>query len=101
MLGGERSDAPPLRLLQLPAEACAIAIRGNDSVFTGDEDRGSLKLRYPADPPIAFGYVTPAQVIDSDAGHIHSVTILEHVLQVLNSEVAPRNALLRVPREEQ
>lgn len=92
---------PPLRFLQLPVEACAIAIRGDNDIVAADQDRRSLQLRYPADTLISVGDITPAEVVDSDACHPQSMAMLENVLQILNTEVAPRDAFSRMLREVQ
>ncbi len=90
---------PPLRFLQLSVEACAITIRGDDGVVVADQDRRPLQLRYPADALISVRDISPAEVIDSDACHTQSMAMLENILQILNTEVAPRDALLRMLRE--
>ncbi len=90
---------PPLRFLQLPAEARAIAIRGDNDVVVTDQNRGSLQLGYLADALISVGDITPAEVVDSDTRHAQSMAMLENVLQILDAEVAPRDAFSCVLRE--
>ena len=80
-------------------EAITVAIRCNDGIVAADQNRCSLQLGYPADALIRVGNITPAEVVDSDARHTQSMAMLENVLQVLGTEVAPRDAFSRVLRE--
>ncbi len=77
-------------------EAFTVAIRSDDGVVVADQNRCPLELRYPADTLIRLWDIAPPKVIDSDAGYIHPLTVLENILQVRDAEVASRNALLRV-----
>jgi hypothetical protein len=80
-------------------EAFTVAIRSNDGIVTADQNRCPLQLRYPADALIRIGDIAPAEVVDSDTRHTQSMAMLENVLQILSTEVAPRDAFSRVLRE--
>ena len=80
-------------------EAFTIAIRCNDGIVAADQNRCSFQLGCPADALISIGDIAPAEVVDSDARHTQSMAMLENVLQVLSTEVAPRDAFSRVLRE--
>jgi hypothetical protein len=56
-------------------------------------------LGYPADALVRIRDIAPAQVVDPDARHTQSMAMLENILQVLSTEVAPRDAFSRVLRE--
>ena len=80
-------------------EAFTVAIRCNHGIVAADQNRGSLQLGCPADALVRIGDIAPAEVIDSDARYTQSMAMLENVLQVLSTEVAPRDAFSRVLRE--
>jgi hypothetical protein len=77
-------------------EAFTIAVRCNDGIVATDQNGCSLQLGYPADALICIGDIAPAEVVDSDASHTQSMAMLENILQVLNTEVAPRDAFPRM-----
>lgn len=77
-------------------EAITFAIRCNDGIVAADQNRCALQLGHPADALIRIGDIAPAEVVDSDARYTQSMAMLEDVLQVLSTEVAPRDAFSRV-----
>ena len=77
-------------------EAFTVTIRCNHGIVAADQNRCSLQLGYPADALIRIGDIAPAEVVDSDASHAQSMAMLENVLQILNAEIAPRDAFSRM-----
>jgi hypothetical protein len=77
-------------------EAITVAIRCNHGIVAADQNRCSLQLGCPADALIRIGDIAPAEVVDSDARYTQSMAMLENVLQILNAEIAPRDAFSRM-----
>jgi hypothetical protein len=80
-------------------EAITVAIRCNHGIVAADQNRCSLQLGCPADALIRIGDIAPAEVVDSDARYTQSMAMMDNVLQILSTEVAPRDAFSRMLRK--